>query len=177
MSVALSPAGVWQIDANHSQVGFSVRHLGISTVHGLFTSFTGEATIGADLASTSVRLVVAMASITTGNTWRDDNIVGEKFFDCDRFPEMTFASTAIDAADDRYHLCGDLAIRDVTMPVRFDVEFAGTAEFAADKSLRAGFLATSSISRTAFGIGYGVPVASDEVALRLDVQLVAPRAS
>jgi polyisoprenoid-binding protein YceI len=177
MSVPLSPAGVWQIDTNHTQVGFSVKHLGISTVHGWFTEYAGEARIGADLDSTSVELTAATSTINTGNTWRDGHLVGEHFFDADRFPTMAFASTVVEAAGDAYRIVGDLTIRDVTRSVMFDVLFAGTSVFPVDDLLHAGFLATTTIKRTDFDMGYGVPVASDDVDVRLDVQLIAPKDS
>ena len=174
VDVPLSPAGVWAIDTSHTQVGFSLKHLGISTVHGMFTTYAGEATIGADLASSAVQLTVDMASVTTGNTWRDEHLVGDLFFDVAQFPQMAFVSTALAPAGGGLELQGDLTIRDVTRPVRFDLEFCGSSVFPMDEKLHAGFLATTTISRTEFGIGYGVPLASDDVVVRLDVQLIAP---
>ncbi|MCU1504312.1 MAG: polyisoprenoid-binding protein [Ilumatobacteraceae bacterium] len=177
MSIPLSPAGVWQIDTSHTQVGFSIRHLGISTVHGLFTEYSGRATIGADLRSTNVELTAATRSVDTGNTWRDEHLVGEHFFESDRFPAITFRSVAIEAAGEAYRLLGDLTIKGITHPVTFDLEFSGTSVFPMDETLHAGFLATTTIKRTAFDVGYGVPIASDDVVLRIDAQLVAPDGS
>ncbi len=176
MSMHLSPAGVWQLDPSHTQVGFAIRHLGISTVHGLFTEYSGAATIGADLASSGIEVTAATRSVNTGNAWRDEHLVGELFFASDSFPEMTFRSTSIEATDEAYSLLGDLTIKAITKRVTFDLQFSGTAIFPMDEKVHAGFLATTRIRRSEFDIGYGVPVAADEVAVRIDAQLLAPDA-
>lgn len=170
----LSPTGVWKFDPNHTQVGFSIRHLGISTVHGFFADFSGEATIGLDAATSSVELTARTASINTGNTWRDGHLVGPDFFDSERFPEMTFRSTSIVEAGDGYVVGGDLTVKDVTKPVSFQLTFNGTNVFPVDESTHAGFLATTGIRRSEFDMGYGIPVAADELDVRIDAQLVAP---
>jgi len=174
MSIPLSPAGVWQIDTSHTQVGFSLKHLGISTVHGLFTEYGGEATIGEELGASGIVFTAATKSVNTGNTWRDEHLVGEHFFESDRFPEITFRSGSIEASGDGYVLAGDLTIRGITKPVSFDLSFHGTSVFPMDKKTHAGFLATTTIKRSEFDVGYGVPLASDEVAIRIDAQLIAP---
>jgi polyisoprenoid-binding protein YceI len=170
----LSPTGVWKFDPNHTQVGFSVRHLGISTVHGLFANFSGHATIGDDAATSSVELTARTESINTGNTWRDGHLVGPDFLDVERFPEMTFRSTSIAEAGDGYLVDGDLTVKDVSKPVSFQLTFHGTNVFPVDKLTHAGFLATTTIRRSDFDTGYGIPIASDEVEIRIDAQLVAP---
>jgi polyisoprenoid-binding protein YceI len=172
--VPLSPAGVWKIDTSHTQIGFSIKHLGISTVQGLFTEYSGAATIGTDPASTSVELTAKTASVDTGNTWRDEHLRGEHFFDCARFPEMTFRSTSVAPAGDRFTLVGDLTIKGITKSVSFDLDFCGTAVFAMDETLHAGFLATAIVQRSHFDVSYGIPIAADEVRLRIDSQLIAP---
>jgi len=176
MSIPLSPAGVWQIDTSHTQVGFSIRHLGISTVRGLFSEYSGTATIGVDLSSTSVELTAVTSSVDTGNTWRDEHLAGENFFECDRFPAMTFRSVAVEAAGKAYRLVGELTIKGITREVGFDLEFSGTSVFPMDDTVHAGFSATTTIKRSDFDIAYGVPVASDDVALCIDAQLIAPAA-
>jgi polyisoprenoid-binding protein YceI len=174
MAIPLSPAGAWKIDTSHTQLGFSLKHLGISTVHGMFTEYGGEATIGSDLESSSIELTAATKSVNTGNAWRDEHLVGEHFFDSENHPQMTFRSTSVSAAGDRYKLVGDLTIKGITKPVEFDLDFHGTSVFPTDESTHAGFLATTTIRRSDFDVSYGVPLASDEVNLRIDAQLIAP---
>src|SRR4029450_12901177 len=106
-----SPRGVWKIDPSHTQIGFSIKHLGISSVQGLFTDYAGTATIGPDLDSTSVELTAKTTSVDTGNTGRDEHLRGDHFFDCEHFPEMTFRSTSVAAAGGSFSLVGDLTIK------------------------------------------------------------------
>jgi polyisoprenoid-binding protein YceI len=173
-AIPLNPTGVWKIDTSHTQIGFSVTHLGISTVHGLFAEYSGHANIGPDPDATSVEVTASTGSINTGNTWRDGHLVGADFFDSEHFPEMTFRSTSIVPAGDRYTLEGDLTVKDTTKRISFDLKFNGVGVFPVDESTHAGFVATTTVRRSEFGIGYGIPVASDEVEIRIDAQLVAP---
>ena len=175
MSLPL-PAGDWAFDTMHSQVGFAVRHLGISTVRGLFTDYSGSVTIGDDLASSAVKLSAKIGSLSTGNGFRDGHLQNADILDGEAFPEMSFASTSIAEGGSGYVLTGDLTIKDVTKSVAFDVAFHGTGVFPMDQSTHAGFLATGSINRSEFNAGYGVPMVSDAVQLSIDVQLVAPKA-
>ena len=168
-------SGTWAIDPAHSQIGFSVRHLGITNVHGMFTEHTGEVHVGEELASSSVTVSAKTASITTGHEFRDGNLKNAAILDTDQYPDMTFMSTAIAEGGPGYVLTGDLTIKGVTQPVDFDVSFNGTDVFPLDSSTRAGFTATSTIRRSDFDAGFGVPLASDTVVLRLDVELVAPK--
>jgi polyisoprenoid-binding protein YceI len=170
----LIPTGVWKIDLNHSQLGFSIRHLGISTVHGLFTTYSGEATIGSGPETSSIEVTASTDSINTGNSWRDGHLVAADFFDVERFPEMKFRSTSIRADGEGYTLTGDLTIKDITKQVVFDLAFNGTNVFPNDKLTHAGFLATTIVRRSEFDIGFGVPIASDEVGIRIDAQLIEP---
>jgi len=172
--VPLSPSGAWAVDTGHTQVGFSIRHLGISTVHGFFTEYSGEAVIGDDLGTSSITFAAETSSVNTGNAWRDGHLIGADFLDCENHPEMTFTSTSLVAAGDAYVLEGDLTIRGVTQRVPFTLAFHGTDVFAVDNKTHAGFLATATILRSDFGAGYGVPVASDEVQIRIDAQLIEP---
>jgi polyisoprenoid-binding protein YceI len=164
-------AGTWSLDPTHSQLGFSVRHLGISTIRGIFQEAEGGVTIDGDNATIAVS--TQMASITTGNAMRDGHLQGEDFFDSANHPTMSFKSTALNVgANNAGTVSGDLTIRGVTKPVTLNVAFNGTGTNPMDNSTRAGFVATGTIKRTNFGVNYGVPMVSDDVELALDVQLV-----
>jgi polyisoprenoid-binding protein YceI len=169
------PAGTYKIDDWHSQLGFAVRHLGISTVRGLFDKYEGTLVVGQDLASTSVSISAEMASANTGNPGRDQHLQGEDFFDSTNHPKMTFQSTGIVAnGDSAYALTGDLSIRGITKPITLNVSFNGTDVFPMDQSTHVGFGATGTIKRTDYGVSYGVPLVSENVDLHLDLQFVAP---
>ncbi len=177
VGIPISPAGIWKIDTSHTQVGFSITHLGISTVYGLFSHYWGHAIIGPNAETSSVELTASTNSINTGNAWRDGHLVGADFLDCEQFPELTFRSTSILPAGDRFTLAGDLSVKNVSKPVSFDLVFNGTSVFPMDETTHAGFLATTVIRRSEFDVGYGVPIASDEVRVRIDAQLIAPDSS
>jgi polyisoprenoid-binding protein YceI len=175
MSTLPIPSGTYAIDDWHSQLGFSVRHLGISTVRGSFDKYTGSLVVGDDLAATSVTIEAEMGSANTGNPGRDGHLQGEDFFDAANHPTMSFRSTSIaDQGDNKFALTGDLTIRGTTKPVTLDVSFNGSGVFPMDQSTHVGFGATGTIKRTDFGVNYGVPLVSENVELNLDLQFVAP---
>ena len=171
------PPGTYGIDTMHTQLGFSVKHLGISTVQGTFDTFTGSLAVGASLADTTVSLDADMTSVNSGNGMRDKHLHSADFFDTENHPQLTFRTTSIAENGEAYALHGDLTIKGVTQPVTLAVTFNGSGVFPMDKSTHFGFSAAGQISRSAFGVTYGVPMVSDEVMLRLDAQFVSPAAS
>src|SRR5690606_37986446 len=118
---------VWNIDASHTNVGFSVKHMMISKVKGSFSGFKGA--IEGDpenLETATVSFTVDMNTIHTSNEDRDNHLRSADFFDTETFPEMTFVSTKIEKTDDdEYDLTGDLTIKGVTKQVTFEVEYEG----------------------------------------------------
>jgi polyisoprenoid-binding protein YceI len=170
------PTGSFSIDDAHSHLGFTVAHLGIAKVRGSFTQYSGTLNMGADLASTAVTIEAEMASVHTGNSMRDGHLLSDGFFDSENHPKMTFVSTGIAPKGEQYVMNGDLTIRGVTKPVALDVAFNGTNTFPMDGSTRFGFEATGKINRSDFGVSFGIPMASDEVNLSLEVQFVQPAA-
>jgi polyisoprenoid-binding protein YceI len=172
--------GTWTADPSHTTVGFVVRHLGLSKVRGRFDGVTAQLVVGDDLASSSVSAEIDMATVKTGNPDRDTHLASSDFFNAELNPTMAFVSTGISGDAEEFTLTGDLTVNGITKQVELDVEFFGTSVFPMDQSTRAGFSATGSISRKAFGIEFNVPLGgdkvmiSDKVTLDLDVQLVAP---
>ena len=182
MSTAVHPVATtstWIIDPVHSNVEFAIRHLMITTVRGRFTDVQGTVVIDdADPAKGSVDVTVGAASIDTREPQRDAHLRSADFFDVEKFPTITFRSTAIrDVADDGFTLVGDLTIHGVTREVVLDATSEGRARdpWGGD---RAGFHATTKIKRSDFGLTWnqlietgGLAVA-DDVKITLDVQLV-----
>src|SRR5262249_29880682 len=160
----------------HSQVGFSVRHLGISTIRGTFDQYSGALYVGDDLDSTVVAIEAEMGSLNSGNSDRDAHMYGPDWIETTNYPQMKFSSKAMEEAADGYTMTGGLTIRGITLPVTFAVLYNGANVFPVDRSTHFGFEAVGSISRSAFGVSYGVPLLSDEVKVRLDVQFIAPPA-
>jgi polyisoprenoid-binding protein YceI len=168
------PAGTYPIDTAHSQLNFSVIHIGISAIRGMFDEFSGELKVGDNLDDTSVTIDADMASINSGNSLRDENVHVAEYLDVANHPHMSFHSTSIVESDTGYALTGDLTIRNVTAPMTFDVTYNGEAIFPIDGSTHFGFTASGTISRSAFGVSHAPDVISDEVELTLDVRFVRP---
>jgi polyisoprenoid-binding protein YceI len=169
--------GIYPIDTAHSQFGFSLMHLGISTIRGTFDEYSGELRVGDDLDDTSVTIDAEVASINSGNALRDANVHAAEYLDVANHPRMSFHSTSIAESESGYALTGDLTIRNVTVPMTFDVTFNGEAIFPIDGSTHFGFTGRATISRSAFGVSYALAVISDEVDLILDVRFVGPPAN
>lgn len=168
-------AGSWAIDAAHSDVSFTVRHLMVSKVRGQFTRFEGVIQIADEPADSSVEATIDMSSIDTRNDDRDADLRSPNFFDVERYPTMTYRSTAVRAVGDGYAVSGELSLHGVTRPVELVLEFNGVN---ADTSggTRAGFSATTEINRRDFGIEISLPldgggvVVGDKVKVFIEVE-------
>lgn len=149
-------AAQYEIDTAHSAITFKIRHLTISNVKGSFDDFAGTFTFDpAAPATASVEAVIQVASISTGDTKRDDHLRNPDFFDVEKFPTMTFKSTGLTMTSaSEGTLKGDLTMHGVTRPVTLAVVFNGTIKdpWGNDK---AGFSATGKLDRTEFGLSYG----------------------
>ncbi len=173
-------AGTWTIDPSHSTVEFTVRHLGLSKVRGRFNRFDARVDVGSNLGSTSLSAEVDLSSVDTNNADRDGHLLSTDFFNAESHPSMTLRSVSISGEGDSYAAVGDLSINGVTQPIELEVEFFGTEVLPMDQSTRAGFSATATLSRKAYGIEFNVPLGadkvmiSDKVQIELEVQLIAP---
>lgn len=177
-TLPLAP-GRWAVDTNHSSIGFSVRHLGVSKVRGRFTRFDAEVIVGDTLDTTSVIATVDMASLDTANPDRDAHVLSPDIVDVARRPTMVFRSTRIAGAGSEYQVEGDLTIGDVTRPVVLAVELGGIESFPGGPR-HAGFEATTEIRRKDFDIDLAMPPGVSAVALGdvvkvvIDLQLLEP---
>jgi len=169
-------AGTWTIDAAHSEVGFSVRHL-MSKVRGRFTEFTGEVTTTESPLTSTVDVVITSGSITTGNEQRDGHLRSADFFNPSNGGELRFASRAVSERDDAYVITGDLTINGVTRSVDLAAEFLGV-DVDAFGALRLGAEATTSIDRRDFDVTFNVPLdggkllIGDKVDITLSIEAV-----
>jgi polyisoprenoid-binding protein YceI len=178
MAIELTP-GTWNLDLAHTEIGFVVRHAGISKVRGQFTEADATLVVGEALNGSAVNATVKTASFDSNDDNRDAHVKGADFFNVEQFPNMTFASTGAQGTAEDFKLTGDLTIKDTTLPVTFDVEFGGMAvdPFGAT---RAGFSATTQISRKQFGITWnaaleaGGVLVGDKVTITIDAAFVLP---
>lgn len=167
------PAGTWSVDASHSELGFTARHLMVTKVRGQFKEFEGTATVGASLADSQVSATVQLASVDTGSPDRDTHLRGSDFFDVENNPTMTFVSSEVSDGS----LKGELTIKGVTRPVEFDLDFNGLATDPWGQQ-KAGFEASTEINRKDFGLEWNVPLesggvlVSEKIRINLDIQLV-----
>ncbi|MGY4719993.1 YceI family protein [Naumannella cuiyingiana] len=165
--------GSWQIDASHSEVAFTVRHL-MSKVRGTFTAFQGTIeTPSDDLTQASVQVRIDMSSVNTNNEQRDGHLRSTDIFDVEKNPEMTFASTAItDNGDGDYTITGDLTINGTTRSVDLAAEYLGV-DVDAYGVTRLGAEAKTQINRKDFGVDFNVPLDGGKVLLgdKLDITL------
>jgi polyisoprenoid-binding protein YceI len=178
VSLPLAP-GRWAVDTNHSSIGFSIRHLGVSKVRGRFTRFDADVVIGETLDTTTVNATVEIASIDTANADRDAHVLSPDIIDVALRPTMVFRSTRVRGAGADYHVDGDLTIGDITRPIVLNVELGGIETFPGGPR-HAGFEATTEIRRKDFGIDIALPPGISAVALgdvvkvELDLQLLEP---
>lgn len=167
--------GVWQIDTAHSELAFTVRHLGMFKVRGSFARFTTTIIIKPDITDSEVHAEVEMASVDTRDANRDTHLRSADFFDVENYPTMTFQSTGLSVAGDRVVLSGDLTIRGVTRPFELSVESLGVMDQDPMGLRRAGFLAKGELSRNDFGIAFNIPmgesvVIGNNVQVELEIQ-------
>ena len=165
--------GIWNIEPSHSEVGFTVRHLGLSKVRGRFNSFSGTVTVADNQLSSSVSTTIDMSSIDTNNAQRDGHLQSADFFNTATHPTMAFASVEVSENS----LKGNLTINGISKEVTLDLEFHGVTVDAYDMT-RAGFSASGQFNRSDFGISFNAPIGldgmlvSDKVSIELEIQIV-----
>lgn len=169
----------WTIDPAHSEIGFKIKHLVISTVSGKFTSFEGKLEGDPeDFTQSQISFTADIDSINTGNEQRDGHLKSGDFFDAAKHPKLSFSSTAIvNKNGSDYKVIGDLTIRGTTKPITLDVDFGGIQNNMYGQTV-AGFEITGKINRQEYGLAWsavteaGGIVVSDDVKLAIDAELV-----
>jgi polyisoprenoid-binding protein YceI len=173
-------ADTWQIDPGHSTVGFTVRHMTISSVRGQFDKFSGTITAnGNDPASVSIEATIDTDSIDTRSADRDADLKSANFLDVTKYPTMTFKSKKIEpAGTGKWNVVGDLTLHGVTKEVTLAVDGPTAPIKDPWGNTRAGASATTTISRKAFGLTWnkmieaGGAVVGDEVSVSIDLEAV-----
>ncbi|MFR9730475.1 YceI family protein [Saccharopolyspora sp. MS10] len=173
----LPAPGTWVIDPAHSSVRVSARHLGITSIHGRFTEFSGEIEVGDPVESTEVRVRIDAASVDTANQQRDAHLRTADFLDVERHPEITFTATGLrPAGGERWELAGDLTLCGVTRPVVLDTHYAGVGPDPWGGS-RASASATAELRREDFAITFNqalrTGIAAIGTTLRVDIDVQA----
>lgn len=170
-------AETYEIDPDHSSVGFKIRHLAISRVPGKFTQFKGTFSFDPkNIEASKAEAVIEAKSVDTEHAKRDAHLRDPDFFDAAKFPELKFTTTKIEPVSETdFKAHGELTIKDVTKPVVLNIAYLGSVTDPWGKQ-RAGFSATGKISRKEFGIVWNKPletgglVLGDEVDIQIDVE-------
>ena len=169
--IALPPAGSYHFDESHTTVGFVARHM-LSKVHGRFTKVDGQLKIGEALEDSQVQVEIAAASVTTDNEQRDTHLRTSDFFEVEKHPTITFASTGIRPGSGReFELDGELTIKGITRPVTLSVEFLGSGPGMRGGTLAA-FTAHTTVDREDWDLTWNVAVETGGVLVGKKVELV-----
>ena len=168
----------WQIDPMHTQVEFSAKHFGMMTVRGHFREVTASGQIDpSNPAASSVEVTINVASLTTNNPQRDNDLRSSYFLELEKYPTITFKSTRIEpAGKDQYSMTGDLTIKGTTKPVTLKVLRYGEIN---DERMghRLAYSAEGEINRKDFGLTTNMLVdgrwiVGDEVKINVELELV-----
>ncbi len=175
-TVTALPTGTWQVDKVHSSVEFQVKHLGIANVKGQFNEFEGTLEVTPD--GVKAYGTVQVASVDTREPQRDAHLRSPDFFDAERFPQITFSSTAVRPIDeDDFEVEGDFTIHGITRPLKLIVTLEGTETDPQDNE-RVGLSATAQINRSDhdmkfnMALGSGNVVVGDKVKIVLEISAV-----
>ena len=164
----------WKIDSTHSEVGFKVKHMMISTVSGSFEEFDGEVKSSSeDFNNAHFSFSAAIDSINTKIKDRDNHLKSDDFFGAENHPKLTFISKSFDGET----MVGDLTIKGVTKEVKLDTDFNGVAVDPYGQT-KAGFEFEGQINRKDFGLAWssvteaGSIVVGEKVKLVVSIQFV-----
>jgi polyisoprenoid-binding protein YceI len=170
----------WSIDRAHSEIGFKVRHLMISNVKGSFEIFDANVyATGHDFTTAQIDVWIDAASISTGDSKRDEHLIGVDFFDVQNYKQITFASSTIGKANSEgvHELWGELTMLGITKNIKLDVEFGGVAKDPYGNE-KAGFTVSGKLNRSEWGLVWNTAietggfVVSDEIKILCEVELI-----
>jgi polyisoprenoid-binding protein YceI len=181
-AVALSLAGAsvsaqtstWTIDPAHSSVNFTIRHMGVSNVHGSLSGIKGTVNYNEkDITKSSVENTIDAATISTGVEARDKHLKSPDFFDVEKYPTISFKTTSIKKTDGKLQLIGDLTLHGVTKSITLDVDGPAPAQSGPNGKTISGFSAEGTIHRSDFGIGhkFGAAMIGEDVKFSIDVEI------
>jgi polyisoprenoid-binding protein YceI len=165
-------AASWAVDPAHTQITFSYDHLGFSTTHGAFRDFHGTFDFDPKAPqNSSVAFTIEADSLDTMFAQRDEHLKSADFLDVAKFPEITFKSTKVTRVGETgAKVDGDLTVKGITKPVVLDVQLTKLGEHPMTQKESAGFVATTTIKRSEFGVDGYVPAVSDALAVRIDME-------
>lgn len=177
VSVQAAPV-TYKMDPSHTMVLFSWNHFGFSNPTANLG--LGDGTIvfdDKDVSKSSVDVTLPLADLDTHVSKLDEHLKKADFFDADKYPNVTFKSTKVQAAGgNKYKVTGDLTVHGVTKPVTLDATLNKSGEHPMMKVQTVGFDATATLKRSDFGVGAYVPNVSDEIKIRITTEASVPKA-
>ncbi|WBO21026.1 YceI family protein [Sphingomonas abietis] len=162
-------AGHYAIEPAHTQVMFTLDHLGLSLFRGFFSEASGTLDLDPKtLSATKLSVSIPIDSVYTTSRKLNEELLSPQFFDVQHWPNATFTSTdVIPGTDGWVFVNGDLSLHGQTRPVQMRVRLHGAGKSMMGKGQAVGFDARLSLNRSEFGIGGGVPLVSDQVQLSI----------
>jgi polyisoprenoid-binding protein YceI len=168
-------AGSYKLDANHTQVIWSVDHLGFSKLYGMVGSMSGTLQIDpANLSAAKVEVDIPLSGLTVTSPAFAKHLASADFFETEKFPTARFVSRTVEVKGEEATITGDLTLKGVTRPVVLNAKFYGAGVNAMNKARTVGFSATGTLKRSEFGVGYAAPAVSDDVQLKVTAAFEAP---
>ena len=162
-------AGSFAVDPNHSQVGFTLSHMGFSNFSGRLSNVTGTLTLaGGDHSGSKLSVSIPASSFSTPVDKLNEELTSADWFDAGKFPAITFTSTKVTSTGpDSATITGDLTLHGVTKPITLTAHFVGAGANPLTKKYTVGFDATGTVKRSEFGVTKYVPLIGDDVELSL----------
>lgn len=162
----------WGLDPMHSEINFKVKHMMIANVSGGFTKFNVDAvTENHDFTKAKINFTAEVNSITTHNEQRDGHLKSPDFFDAAKYPEVKFESTSITKkSEDEFDMTGNLTIKDVTKPVKLNVNFGGIGKDPYGNT-KAGFTLEGKINRKDFGLTWNAALETGGMLVGEDIKV------
>ncbi|MFF8553107.1 YceI family protein [Streptomyces sp. NPDC015501] len=174
----LPDPGDWDIEPNHSQIGFTARHIGLARIHGRFNTFAGAVRIADRMEDSAMHVVIDAASIDTNVQMRDDHLRSSDFLDVGRYPTLEFYSERfVHRGGSRWGVTGALTLHGVSRTVTLDTQYLGIGT-GLEGETRAACRATTELHREDFTLTWqtmlarGIAVVGPSIVIDLDIQIV-----
>ena len=177
-AMAFGEMSKWNLDKDHTTLGFEVVHMVVSKTKGKFTEYSGTVEMDAEKQEfKTFDAVIQTASVTTDHQKRDDHLRSADFFDVKTFPTMTYKMKSYTKSGDQYTAVGDFTLLGVTKELILVGTFNGVAQDPWGNT-RAGFTAEGTLNRKDFGMKFsklldnGGLMVGDEVKLKLEIEVI-----